>query len=74
MKVAGKPVAASVGVWFIGLALIWAALIPHGMRGAESPFLFVCIFGGLFVAVPAVLGIGIVLENRRNRVRTTSQR
>jgi hypothetical protein len=76
MKITGKPVATSVGVWFIGFALICAALVVPGAKESQSPFLFVCIVGGLFVGIPAALGIGVVLENlrNRNRVRTKSHR
>ncbi len=76
MKVTGKPVATSVGVFFIALALIMAALVLPSAKGSHAPFLYVCIFGGLFVGIPAALGIGIVFENLRNhnRVRTKSHR
>lgn len=67
MKVTGKPVPTSVGIFFIGFALLAGALILPGAKGAQSPILYVCIFGGLFVVVPAALGIGVVLENRRKR-------
>lgn len=67
MKVTGKPVPTSVGIFCIGLALLAAALILLAAKGAQSPILYVCIFGGLFVGIPAALGIGVVVENRRKR-------
>jgi predicted membrane-bound mannosyltransferase len=67
MKVTGKPVPTSVGFFFIGFAAVAAVVILPGAKSAQSPFLFVCIFGGLFVGVPAALGIGVILENRRKR-------
>jgi len=67
MKVTGKPVPTSVGFFFIGFAVVAAIAILPGAKGAQSPFLFICIFGGLFVGIPAALGIGVVLENRRKR-------
>jgi hypothetical protein len=67
MKVTGKPVRTSVGLFFIGLAVVAAISILPGAKGAQSPFLYVCILGGLFVGIPAALGIGIVLENRPKR-------
>ena len=67
MTVTGKPVPTSVGIFFIGFALLAAALIFRGANGGQSPILFVCIFGGLFVGIPAALGIGVVVENRRKR-------
>jgi len=67
MKVTGKPVPTSVGLFFIGLALIAAGFIFPGAKGAQSPILYICIFGGLFVGIPAALGIGVVVENRRKR-------
>jgi len=74
MKVTGKPVRPSVGVSFIGFALINAILILRGMKGAESPILYICIFGALFVGIPAVLGIAIVHEHSHNRNRFTGRR
>jgi hypothetical protein len=56
-----------VGLFFIGLAVLAAILILLGARGAQSPFPYFCTFGGLFVGIPAALGIAVVLENRRNR-------
>jgi hypothetical protein len=67
MKVTGKPVPTSVGFFFIAFAVVAAVAVLSGAKSAQSPFLFVCIFGGLFVGVPAALGIGLVLENRRKR-------
>jgi hypothetical protein len=67
MNVTGKPVSISVGIFFIGFALLAAAFIFPGAKGAQSPILYVCIFGGLFVGIPAALGIGIVVENQRKR-------
>jgi hypothetical protein len=67
MKVTGKPVPTSVGFFFIGFAVVAAVAILSGAKAAQSPLLFRCIFGGLFVGVPAALGIGVVLENRGKR-------
>jgi hypothetical protein len=65
MKVTGKRIPTSVGLSFIGFAFLAAALILPGARGAQSPILYLCIFGGLFVGIPAALGIAVVIENRR---------
>jgi hypothetical protein len=73
MKVTGKPVATSVGVFFIAFALIAAALVLPGAKWSQAPFLYLCIFGGVFIGIPAVLGIGIVLENLRNRSRVRAK-
>jgi hypothetical protein len=70
MRVTGKPIRPSVGVFFIGFALISAILILPGAKGSEAPLLYVCIFGGLFVGIPAVLGIAIVYEHLHNRNRS----
>jgi hypothetical protein len=64
MKVSGKPIPMSVGLYSIALALINAAVILPGAKESQSPILYVCIIGGLFVGIPAALGIGVVLENR----------
>ena len=67
MKVGGKPIPNSVGIFFISYALVAAAAVLSGAKDAQSPLLFICIFGGLFAGIPAALGIGVVLENRRKR-------
>lgn len=67
MRIIGKPVPTSVGVFFIAFALVAAVLVLPGAKGSQSPILYVCIFGGLFVGIPVALGIGVVLENRRRR-------
>ena len=65
MRVTGKPVRTSVGLCFIALALIAAGLVLPGAKESQEPLPYVCIFGGLFIGIPAALGIGIVLNNRR---------
>jgi len=67
MKVTGKAIPTSVGIFFIGFALVAAFLVVPGAKQSESPLLYICILGGLFVGIPAALGIGVVLENRRKR-------
>jgi hypothetical protein len=67
MKVTGKPVPTGVGIFFIGFALLAAVFIFPGAKGAQSPILYLCTFGGLFVGIPAALGINVVVENRRKR-------
>ena len=76
MKVTGKPVRPSVGVFFIGFALINAMLMLRSVKEAASPIFYICIFGGLFVGIPAVLGIATVHEylHDRNRKRLTRRR
>jgi hypothetical protein len=67
MRITGKPVPTSVGGFFIAFAIIAALLVFPGAKGSQSPLLYICIFGGLFVGIPAALGIGVVLENLRRR-------
>jgi hypothetical protein len=67
MKVTGKPVPTSVGVICIALAVISAAVFLPDAKQSHSPFLYICIFGGLSVGIPGALGIAIVLENRRKQ-------
>lgn len=67
MRVTGKPIRTSVGISFIALAFVIAVLILPGAKESQSPLLYICILGGLFVGIPAAMGIGIVLENRRKR-------
>ncbi len=69
MKVSGKPVATRVGVFFIAFAVICAVRLIPSAKESQSPSLYLCIFGGLFVGVPATLGIAVVRENLRDRRR-----
>ncbi len=63
MKVSGKPLFTSVGVFFITFAVVCAGFLLSGLKQSRSPYLYVCIFGGLFVGIPAILGIAVVREN-----------
>jgi len=76
MKVTGKPVAVGVGWFFIGFALISALLILPSAKQSQSPVLYVFLIGGLFVGIPAVLGIAVVCEylHNRNRARNAEHR
>jgi hypothetical protein len=67
MKVTGRAVPTSLGFFLIVFAVVAAVAVLSGARGMQSPLLFVGIFGGLFVGVPAALGIGVVVENRRKQ-------
>jgi hypothetical protein len=67
MRVTGKTVPTSVGVFFVAFALIAAVLLLPGAKVSQSPILYVCIVGGLFVGIPAALGIAVVLENVRKK-------
>lgn len=46
----------SVGLSFIGIALLTAITILPGAKDSASPILYVIILGGLFVGVPGALG------------------
>jgi hypothetical protein len=71
MRVGGKPTL-GVGVFFIGFALAGAVLSLPGAGGSKSPLLYICIVGGLFVCIPAILGIAIVYEYLHDRSRGQS--
>ena len=74
MRVTGKPVATSVGVFFIAFAVICAVLLMPGAKESQSPLLYVCTLGGLFVGVPAILGIAVVHENLYKKSRGQATR
>jgi hypothetical protein len=67
VKVTGEPIPTSVGLFFIAFAIILAAVLVPGAKESRSPFLYLCVIGGLFVGVPAVLGVAVVHENLRNK-------
>jgi hypothetical protein len=67
MKVNGKPIPTSVGVFFIVFAVVLGVLLVPGAKESRSPFLYLCILGGLFVGVPIILGISVVRENLQSR-------
>ena len=73
MQVTGKPVGTSVGVFFIAFAVLCAVLLMPGAKESQSPLLYVCIFGGLFVGVPAILGIAVIHENLHKKGRAVGQ-
>lgn len=65
MKASEKPVRTSVGVFFVAFALVNAILLLPDAHKSQLPVLYLFVLGGLFVGVPAVLGIGIIIENLR---------
>lgn len=73
MKVTGKPVRTSVGVGFLTIALFAAIVLLPNAHESQSPVLYVLLLGGLFVGVPAALGIEIIIENARGRRRNVSR-
>ncbi len=72
MKVAatGKRFGLDLGLSSIAFALLAGIVVLPGAKAAASPTLYVIIFGGLFVGVPAALGVGIVSEHLRDRSKT----
>jgi hypothetical protein len=75
MKVTGgKPFSMSLGICFIALALIAAVFILPSAKESHAPLLYVGIFGGLGVGIPAILGVAIVRENRRSRKHVRAKR
>ena len=62
----GKRFSMSLGIWSIVFAVVSAIFVLPGASEAQSPFLYVCIFGGLAIGIPGALGIAIVRENLRH--------
>jgi RsiW-degrading membrane proteinase PrsW (M82 family) len=56
-----------VGVFAVAFALIGAILLLPGAAKPSSVVLYILIFGGLFVGVPATLGLGIILAQLKLR-------
>ena len=56
-----------VGVFFVAFAITGAILLLPGATKSSSSVLYVLIFGGLFVEVPATLGIGVILAQLKLR-------
>jgi len=74
MKVTGgKPFRMDLGIWFLAIAALCAVFVLPGARNARSPILFLFIFGGLSVGIPATLGVAIIRENIRSRHRNKKQ-
>jgi hypothetical protein len=60
-----------VGVGFVAFAITSAIFLLPGATKSSSAVLYIIIFGGLFVGVPATLGLGIILTQlnlRKNRL------
>ena len=62
-----RPVKLQVGVFSLGYALLAAILALPGAQDAASPVLYVLIIGGIFVCVPATVGVGLVSSYLRDR-------
>jgi hypothetical protein len=50
-----------VGWFFIAFAVLTACLLLPDASQSRSPILYILVIGGLFVGVPAAVGIGAVL-------------
>ena len=49
-----------VGAFFIGFAVLGAFLLLPDASESKSPTLYIVVLGGVFVGVPAALGIALV--------------
>jgi hypothetical protein len=58
----------------MALALVASIITLPGANKAASPIMYVIIFGGLFVGVPGALGVGIVSEHLRERIKKRSRK
>jgi hypothetical protein len=56
-----------VGVFFAAFAILGAILILPGTTKSSSAILYILVFGGLFVGVPATLGLGVILAQLKLR-------
>jgi hypothetical protein len=57
----------SLGVFFVGLAIVTAIFLLPGAKHSASAVLYVLVLGGLFVGVPAALGIFIIIHQLQLR-------
>jgi hypothetical protein len=61
-----------VGVFFVAFAVTGAILLLPDAAKSSSGVLYILTFGGLFVGVPATLGLGVILAQlklRKNQYR-----
>jgi hypothetical protein len=61
-----------VGVCFVAFAITSAVLLLPGATKSSSAVLYILIFCGIFVEVPATLGLGVILAQlklRKNQYR-----
>jgi hypothetical protein len=56
-----------LGVFFVALAITSAIFLLPGATKSSSAILYILIFGGLFVGVPATFGFGIILAQLKLR-------
>ena len=64
-----------VGVFFVAFAITGAILLLPGATKSSSSVLYVLIFGGLFVGVPATLGLGVFWHNSNSaRISTDGKK
>ena len=67
-----------VGVVCVAFAITAAILLLPGATKSSSAVLSILIFGGLFVGVPATLGLGVILaqlklrKNQHGREKTSN--
>ncbi len=56
-----------MGVFFVAFAVTAAILLLPGAAKSSSAVLYIVIFGGLYVGVPAALGLGVILAQIKLR-------
>lgn len=49
------------GIFFVAFAVLMGIVFLPGAKEAHSPILYVLIIGGIFVAIPALVGVAIIL-------------
>jgi hypothetical protein len=74
MKIHLKSRRAQVGILGIVFSLVCAVIVLPGAKSAQAPFLYLLIFGGLFVGVPLAMAIGCLtghlpVRGEKNRPR-----
>ena len=62
-----------MGVFFIAYAFVTAIVFMPDARKAHSPILYIVVIGGIFVGIPAAIGIGIVSGYLRRRKGSSRQ-
>jgi hypothetical protein len=48
------------GIFLVAFAVLAAAIFLPDVRKAPSPLLYIVVIGGIFVALPAAIGIAVI--------------
>jgi hypothetical protein len=71
-RIPKRPPTVATGLVFLAIAVAAAIGLLPSAKISQSPVLYFCIVGALFVGIPAVLGIDTLIQAFKHRRKDSS--